>query len=365
MKSAGSDGSLTVVNSTTTELDTVKPIPERPLFPASETSAKTYSFFSTPNTLIHNSTEAITQYTASQTEINIEVLEPKKILEFSKAETEDKSRRLKIWEGPQERNYPTFSKYGLHYTPTPGSWNSFRSLVISGLPFKVTMAMVLDKVRGGVVIDAKLLDTTTITGGKTALITFLHERVATAFETYTKKHPLKFCDQAVDVARIQTPTWPDSPCNQKAVFDGRLTRCLSISRLPEDITPSILSKDLRVCSVMTTTRVESMAKRNGIVEVRFSSVRYADQAYGILKSICRYRHCVVRFTPDPCNQPIESISHETKHNASIFLKDIEGVDADDGKHKPYEYEDQYGRLSTVEFEVSADVARGRNTCSDM
>lgn len=298
--------------------------------------------------------------------MNIEILEPKKIkLEFSKREMEDMSPRHKIWESPQERNYPGFFKYGLHYTPTPGSWNSFRSLVISGLPFKVTMTMVLDKVRGGVVIDAKLLDTTTITGSKTALITFLHERVATAFETYTKKHPLKFYDQTVDVAPIQTPTWPDSPCDQNAVFDGRRTRCLSISHLPEDISPSILLKDLRVCSVMTTTRVESMAKRNGVVELRFSSVRYASQAYGILTSICRYRPCVVRFTPDPCDQPIESISHETKHNASIFLKDIEDVNDDDGKHKPDENEDHYGRLSTVKFEVSADVARGRNTCSDM
>lgn len=174
------------------------------------------------------------------------------------------------------------------------------------------MTTLLEKVRGGIVISAKLLDTTTITGAYTALITFLHEQAAMLFEHYAIRHHLSFAGHRVNVELLSKPTWPTPIPLQKAIYDHGHTRCLTIRNFPRNISPEALRRDLHVCSVMVTDRIESMNMgTNSVLELRFESIWTAGKAYGILTSWRGYRQCKVDFSPDPCAQPLEILNKQT------------------------------------------------------
>ena len=64
--------------------------------------------------------------------------------------------------------YPDFFKHGIHYVPRCNEQDIYRTVAISGLLPSVTMKSLLEKVRGGIVVDAKLLDTAKSTGSQTA-----------------------------------------------------------------------------------------------------------------------------------------------------------------------------------------------------
>ena len=223
----------------------------------------------------------------------------------SRQERDDAIGNYKRYAGSARNTIPKFFQHGLQFNPLPGSWNVFRTLVISNLPQSATMTKVLDKVRGGVVVDAKLLDTFSITGGKTALVTFLHEQVAKALEIYFEQHPTTIDAEIAQVTVLKTPTWPISRVCEKALFNGKTTRCLEVSRYPRHISPRNLRQHLRICSVMTLDRVEYMNLRDdGVLALRFESVACAISAHGILTSLSAFRGCAVQFAPDPCAQPL-------------------------------------------------------------
>lgn len=245
-----------------------------------------------------------------------------------------------------ERKYPDYFKHGLQYNPAPGSWNTFRTLLISDLPQEATMTAILDQVKGGVVVDAKLLNTSTITGGKTALVTFLHERSASALVAHAENHPITLNNQTARVSFLKTPTWPDRQLSQKVVFDGARTRCLEVSKYPRRVSPSELRRQLRVCSVMKSNRIEFMELRdNDVLSLRFTSTTYAGQAHRIITAYRAFRGCVVQFAPDPCAQPLGATMKEDA-GGKISPFDIAGeVDKLAGKDG---LGGKIGRLSKVE-----------------
>lgn len=228
-------------------------------------------------------------------------------------ETEAKVRELIDLQqrrvGLQDRKVPDLFKhpFGIQYIPAPGTKNLYRTLVISNLPHAATMTALLDQVRGGVIFDAKLLNTTTITGGKTALVTFLHQRNAEAFEAHAKRHPIIIQDRTVTVTILKTANWP-SPLSQRAMLEGNRTRCLEVTEYPRHVTCSDLRRKLRVCSVMKVDRIEHVALRyDGVLALRFDSIADAWKAQGMFASSQEFRGCVVRFAIDPCAQPISAV----------------------------------------------------------
>lgn len=228
-------------------------------------------------------------------------------------ETEEKVRELIDLQqrrvGIQDRKVPDLLKhpYSIQYIPPPGTRNLYRTLVISNLPHAATMTAILEQVRGGVVFDAKLLNTTTITGGKTALVTFLHQRNAEVFEAYAKRHPIIIQDRTAKVTLLKSANWP-SPLSQRAMLEGNRTRCLEVTEYPRHITCSDLRRKLRVCSVMKVDRIEHVALRyDGVLALRFDSIADAWKAQGMFASNQEFRGCVVRFALDPCAQPISSV----------------------------------------------------------
>lgn len=207
--------------------------------------------------------------------------------------------------GQERKKLPEFFNYGLQYRPVPDTWNILRTLVIANIPAKANMTAVLHQVRGGLIVDAKLLDTTSITGAKTAMVTFLHERTAIALEMQTKKYPIIIDGQVTQTTVLKSPTWPCSIFSLKGSFDGTRTRCLEIAKYPRQISPTQLRRKLEVCSAMKWDRIEHMGLRDdGVLVLRFESIASALQAQSIFSSSRVFRGCVIKFAPDPCVQPL-------------------------------------------------------------
>ncbi|KAL8856611.1 MAG: hypothetical protein Q9178_006766 [Gyalolechia marmorata] len=289
----------------------------------------------------------------------------------------------------QELRFPDIFKYGIRFRPDPMETNIYRTIVITQLPPTLTMSSLLEQIRGGAVMDAKLLDTTSIDSHSTALITFVHESEAKALESKAREEPLEFLGSPARVVLLPTPTWPTPGSLRAAINDHQHTRCLEVHNFPRGIKPAELDYDLRICRFMSTTRIEAKRLRpDGVLEIRFNSIKYAGQAYGILTKYPRYKYCKVIYAPDPCAQPwndssdeahaaIEPVSPQAKKpdNVNSDTAPITGVSRwkdyahetftgtpclthahlDDAKHS----EDRTGRLSEADVDEAATNQRGR------
>ena len=210
--------------------------------------------------------------------------------------------------GFEDPRHPDVFKYGLRFIPSHNERNVYRTVTISGLPANTTMFMILNNVRGGAVLDSKLLNTLKISGSNTALIIFLQEHSAFAYEEYAKKHPIIFNGLIAKVAVVPTPTWPIKPNIYKAVFDHKHSRCLEVHNFPRSISPSELKFDHLVHTEMG---------KDGILVLQFSSIDGAGCTYRMLSSFMAYRDCEPHFTSDPCSQPLETLLPRGKIDINV------------------------------------------------
>lgn len=261
--------------------------------------------------------------------------------------------------GPNELRYPDLFKYGVRFDPPDGDRDVYRTIIVSGLSPDISLGTVLNRVRGGAVVDAKLLDTVNITGKKSALITFLHEYAAMAFEEYTKNNPITINNVAAQVRVVSQPTWPMRVPLRKAIFDHHHTRCLKVVNFPEQITAQRFRADLNICMDirMNPDRVTYMQKgKDGSLELQFSSIDWAGHAYGMLSSYRAYRDCTPLFAPDPCAQPVETLQGQQMES----ITDVKSVDDDttvpDADPTAV---DHSGRLAKVEWQSDAERCHGR------
>ena len=222
--------------------------------------------------------------------------------------------------GARDVACPGFFKHGIHFVPGPTEHDFYRTVIISGLPLSITMEALLEKVRGGMLIDAKLLKTAGLTGSNTALVTFLREYSALAFEEHAKKYPIVFNNVFAQVAVIPTPTWPIPIDLQTSTEEGR-TRCLEIHRLSSNISLPILRQELTKSPVMKSTSLEYMRLgAEGVLELRFSSIRAAEHSSAFFRKTLRYRGCTIQYVPDPCAQPLETLLGQHT-NVSAYVEE--------------------------------------------
>ena len=254
-------------------------------------------------------------------------------------------------------SYPGFFKYGIHYVPKVNEVDLYRTIIISGLPLSVTMEAVLDKVRGGIVIDAKLLDTIKITGSNTALVTFLYGRSALAYEDHVKQHPIAFGNAFAQVAVVPTPTWPLPVSLRSAIEELGHTRCFEVRNFPRSIFLSAVRQELRSSPVMKSDSLESMKLvGDGVLEMRFSSIRAAAYSSVLFRKTLRYRGCTVKTIPDPCAQSLETLLEPTA-TCNAFEKDSAEAfyTADAGTRT----NEDFGRLTKVDWNFESVHRRGR------
>jgi hypothetical protein len=240
------------------------------------------------------------------------------------------------------------------------------------------------------VVDVKLLDTATMTGGKTAVVTFLHEHAAMAYEAFVQDHPLDFDGAVAHVTVINTPTWPIPMNLRNNIHDFGHTRCLEVHNFPRNVLPSALKQEMAFCPVLKYDGLESMSMSgDGILGLRFSSVKFATQASAMFGFKPRYRKCAVRFALDPCAQPLETLLEVPKsvQNAvnEACTVPADNVDADlssveEGKGSKVDngavnevslpafdnsdpglaaMDEKTGRLTKVEWESEPETSHGR------
>lgn len=210
--------------------------------------------------------------------------------------------------GSTDWNFPDFFRHGLSFCPDIHDRDVYRTILISGLPPSVTMNMVLDQVRGGFVVDAKLLGTTSLIGSKSALVVFLREHAAMAYVEFSGNHPIIINKSRAHITLVDTPTWPIPLRTRKAIFDHHHTRCFQVHDMPRDITPAEVRSKLKISPSLNISRVVRMTMRDtGVLELQSSSVDAAGSASAVFTCFRRYRQCSVRFITDPCAQPLETL----------------------------------------------------------
>ncbi|KAL8758242.1 MAG: hypothetical protein Q9199_001652 [Rusavskia elegans] len=209
----------------------------------------------------------------------------------------------------KEKSFPGFFRFGIRFRPDSKVGNIFRTVVVDNLPPKFAISTLLLQIQGGAVMDAKLLNTIGIHGRTTALITFVREQAAKAFEDRALLKPLYFDGLQARVVLLPSPTWPMAPALQTGVLQHGYTRCLEVRNFPRSIKPTELEQDLQMCHSVTSYRIEAKRLRSdGILELRFTSVKYARIAWGVFSNHQRYRQCTCEHMPDPCAQPWDEAS---------------------------------------------------------
>lgn len=255
--------------------------------------------------------------------------------------------------GFTDLRYPHF-KHGVRFNPDKSQRDVYRTVVVSCIPLGVELGMILNYVRGGPIIEANLLDTSNIKGKNSALITFLHEYSAMAYEEHAKNHPIIFAQSEIRVAVVSTPTWPTRIKLRKAIFDHQHTRCLEVHNFPRKIGPSKLQTELRVSRELKFHHiVHKNLRKDGVLELHFSGIDRAGQAYGMLSTLEAYSGCTVCFVPDPCAQPLDTL-----------LQDGNGVDEDiagPAPENPIAREDS-ATHEVVSFEPSCHIVVQDDTC---
>lgn len=284
----------------------------------------------------------------------------------------------------QEHQFPDLFRIEFRFRPDPTESDLYRTVVISRIPQKSTIATLFQHIRGALVFDAKLLDTSSIDDHLTAFVVFVHEHEARAFEHRTRLKPLLFLGSVTRVVLLPTPTWPMSPNLCTAITHHRHTRCLELQNLPWGFKPSELHFDLRICRVMTTHRLEGKKMRSdGVLELRFTSIQYARQAYWTLTTYKRYTQCKVNFSPDPCAESWDALAihsdddidveeePSTTNTAAVTCwKDnaqelhTKGENLDKPRMETLEDpEDCTARLSVADPDMTATTQRGRGFTS--
>ena len=212
---------------------------------------------------------------------------------------------------------PEFFKYGIRFNTLPDGRDMYRTVIIFNLSRDTTLSAVLDRVRGGTVIEAHLLDTSHITGNNSVMVKFVHEDAASSYEGYVREYPIVFDGLTASIAVLKTHTWPTSTNLRNAIFNHQQTRCLEVHNFPSNVTPKMLQTDLQTCPYMKETWIvfQELSK-DGILKLHFSSIERAGHAFGLLSKYDRYKAATIYFIPDPCAQPVETLDEIFHHSAT-------------------------------------------------
>ncbi|KAL8896242.1 MAG: hypothetical protein Q9192_003198 [Flavoplaca navasiana] len=272
------------------------------------------------------------------------------------------------------QSIPGFFRFGIRFSPNSTVGNVFRTVIVDNLPSVFALSTLLKQVRGGAVAEAKLLNTTGIHGRTSALISFVLERAAKSFEDRARSKPLDFDGLTARVVLLPSPTWPMAPALRTGVLQHGHTRCLQVLNFPQSIGPAELERDLQVCHSVTTHQIEAKRLRpNGVLELRFTSVKYAEMAWGVFSNQFheRYRQCRCKYMPDPCAQPWDEITTMvdcpmSQHEPCAMQPEIPNVGDTKGvavtHWKEYAFETFTGNESRAEARIDTAETPEDNTC---
>lgn len=199
---------------------------------------------------------------------------------------------------------PVLDPTAPRFVPPPWSYEFHRAVVISDIPTVTKPSHVAANVFGGLLVSLKLLDTTTITKSKTAIVVFFEEKSAALFVKSAINNPIKLCGQDVKVNRVRTPCPPlprRTLCN---IVGYGATRCVVIKWFPRHLLLGHLCRKLNPHEHIDMHGIVNLYQDSeGLVHVDFDSVDRASSARARINAYDAFRPAVAEFAPDPCNIP--------------------------------------------------------------
>ncbi|GAD93951.1 hypothetical protein NFIA_022830 [Paecilomyces variotii No. 5] len=195
-------------------------------------------------------------------------------------------------------------QYGIRYIPGQGEKNAFRTVRIENLPLDIDMNTLLNQVCGGEILVARLLNTSSITGHHTALVTFVQQRQAEAFVEYAAKYGVSLRKDKVTVKMLETPTYPMSTEMEKMIFDEGYTRCVIVRDFDDDLYEELVSLVIEsVCG----NEIEEVKPEQNMVTIQFHSIKMAAVAFELIRGRRSFSGCRLDFAPDPCARPARPV----------------------------------------------------------
>ncbi|KAI9833488.1 MAG: hypothetical protein M1819_003646 [Sarea resinae] len=193
---------------------------------------------------------------------------------------------------------------GVRYLPFAHHPDVFRTVMMQKIPPGVALHDVLEKVRGGLVVSARLLSTEVICGTQTAMVTFLRESAALDYIDFATTNSITFAGSQAQISFAETATWPSTQCIRDGIEQHGHSRCLRIYDLPSKAPVAMLKKKLHPVEYYGVHVIDHREDGlSGDLEVRFSSVATSVLARAILKLTPAYCRSRINFSPDPCALP--------------------------------------------------------------
>ena len=236
----------------------------------------------------------------------------------------------------------------LMYRPRYQSSDDFRTVIATNIALDSTLSDVLGPVCGGTVLSVSYMNTVSITGSNSALITFLRGYAARQFIGYiTKKQTSVHNDGPKAESSKPSPiiyrlldsfTRPVSremkyligenrprrynPCPptddlRNLIIEAmpKHTRCISIANLSSKMTVDSLKEVLSATDSQMDdgSIVSTSCDPSGVFHVEFTSIMVSQSVYSrISQALCEWdsesiwQGAILRFEKDPCDRPVPS-----------------------------------------------------------
>ncbi|KAJ6028821.1 hypothetical protein N7540_004397 [Penicillium herquei] len=201
---------------------------------------------------------------------------------------------------PSYHHYPMESlvfRYGIRYEDNDIDAELVRrTVVIKGIPSNFTIAQLLSEIRGGQIFSATLMNTTTMLGHESAMVTFV---TAQGAQTFVNTLACGDCGllslMGLNAVVLGAPTFPMNETLKDRIMRGKLTRCIRVEGKK-------MKKAIRKLNKRTPRETEFICVDRGTESIlEFPSVKMADWAFDVLTEDPYFSFSDVRFFPDPCD----------------------------------------------------------------
>lgn len=195
-----------------------------------------------------------------------------------------------VFHGHDEKDeYDSSSKSGRSSAVSTGQ----RTVMIRGLPDRVTHHDITDAVRGGALLDIFLRAREHM-----ASISFIEEFAAQEFLHYVKQHGLYIAGKRVEALWSERQFY--LPPYVRAKINNGATRNLMISNVNPNISEALIRRDLEHIHNLIVISVDY---KNGNAYISTNSVHNALFARSCMMSRFSYKRMRISFYPDECADP--------------------------------------------------------------
>ena len=179
-----------------------------------------------------------------------------------------------------------------------------------------------------------------------------------AYEEHARQHPITFSDAVAQISVVPTPTWPMPFTLRTGIEKSGHTRCFEVHNFPRNISLTAVRQELTSSPVMKSNSLEcARLGTDGVLGLRFSSISAAVRSSAMFSKAMRYRGCTVKYIPDPCAQPLETLLDQRTETFEAVKEDA----SEPRYNSDAELcaDDAIGRLTKIDWNIDAESCRGR------